>query len=75
VGVWRSPRAAVASAFSWRFWLFAAFVLFSELRPLRVPRGDADGYFTTSTMFAFALLLQLRHRPGRARAGPGVARR
>jgi diguanylate cyclase (GGDEF)-like protein len=48
---------AQPAVFSWRFAFFAVFVIFGELYPLRVPRGDAESAVTTSTTFAFALLL------------------
>jgi diguanylate cyclase (GGDEF)-like protein len=39
----------------WKFWLFAAFVILGELRPIDVPRRDAE--IATSTTFTFAILL------------------
>jgi diguanylate cyclase (GGDEF)-like protein len=39
------------------FWVFAAFLLASELWPLHIQRGDEQDAVTTSTTFVFALLL------------------
>jgi diguanylate cyclase (GGDEF)-like protein len=39
------------------FWVFAGFLLASELWPLRIQRGDEQDAVTTSTTFVFALLL------------------
>ena len=39
------------------YWLIAAFVLGGELFPITVPRGDDVEEITTSTTFAFALLI------------------
>src|SRR4051794_40684973 len=39
----------------WKFWLFAVFVVLGELRPIDVPRRDAE--IATSTTFTFAILL------------------
>jgi diguanylate cyclase (GGDEF)-like protein len=52
-----SHGTRLPAAFSWEFAFFVAFVIFGELYPLRVPRGDAESGITTSTTFAFALLL------------------
>jgi diguanylate cyclase (GGDEF)-like protein len=48
---------------NWVFWIFAIFVGFGELYPLRIPRGDAEGAITTSTTFAFAILLAFGTAP------------
>jgi diguanylate cyclase (GGDEF)-like protein len=48
---------------SWMFWIFALFVAFGELYPLTIPRGDAEGAITTSTTFAFAILLAFGTAP------------
>jgi diguanylate cyclase (GGDEF)-like protein len=48
---------------SWKFVFFAVFVIFGELYPLRVPRGDAESAITTSTTFGFALLLSFGTGP------------
>jgi diguanylate cyclase (GGDEF)-like protein len=52
-----SEGASIRHHLSWVFLIFAAFVGFGELYPLRIPRGDAEGAITTSTTFAFAILL------------------
>jgi diguanylate cyclase (GGDEF)-like protein len=57
--------ARLRAAISWKFAFFAVFVIFGELYPLRIPRGDAESAITTSTTFAFALLLSFG-------AGPAV---
>jgi diguanylate cyclase (GGDEF)-like protein len=58
-----SEGLAVGQHLSWSFWIFAAFVTFGELYPLRIPRGDAEGAITTSTTFAFAILLAFGTAP------------
>ena len=64
-GLLLGDGAQLLSGLSWRFAFFAAFVIFGELYPLRIPRGDAESAVTTSTTFAFALLLSFG-------AGPAV---
>jgi diguanylate cyclase (GGDEF)-like protein len=58
-----SEGAHIGQHLSWAFWIFAAFVAFGELYPLRIPRGDAEGAITTSTTFAFAILLAFGTAP------------
>jgi diguanylate cyclase (GGDEF)-like protein len=48
-------HTALATGGGLVFWLFTAFVVLGEVFPLQVPRRD--GEITTSTTFAFALLL------------------
>ena len=50
----RSPAAALHKP---TFWVFAAFLVASELWPLRIQRGDEQDAVTVSTTFVFALLL------------------
>jgi diguanylate cyclase (GGDEF)-like protein len=58
-----SEGADIRQHLSWVFLIFAAFVGFGELYPLRIPRGDAEGAITTSTTFAFAILLAFGTTP------------
>jgi hypothetical protein len=53
----------LSAVLSWKFAFFAVAVIFGELYPLRVPRGDAESGITTSTTFAFALLLSFGTAP------------
>jgi diguanylate cyclase (GGDEF)-like protein len=62
-GLLVADGAQLAAALSWRFAFFAVFVLFGELYPLRIPRGDAESAITTSTTFAFAVLLSFGTAP------------
>ena len=48
---WGSPFGGVA------FWLFAVFTILGEFRPIKAPLGNESLEITTSTAFAFALLL------------------
>src|SRR5258706_5497533 len=48
---WGSPFGGVA------FWLFAGFTILGEFRPIKAPVGNESLVITTSTAFAFALLL------------------
>jgi diguanylate cyclase (GGDEF)-like protein len=64
-GLLADDGARLRAAISWKFAFFAVFVIFGELYPLRIPRGDAESAITTSTTFAFALLLSFG-------AGPAV---
>jgi len=48
---WGSPFGGGA------FWLFAGFTILGEFRPIKAPLGNESLEITTSTAFAFALLL------------------
>jgi diguanylate cyclase (GGDEF)-like protein len=63
VGLSVGESHAIADAVSWQFLLFSAFVVFGELRPISVPRGDAESSVTISTLFAFVLLLSFGTAP------------
>src|SRR5919204_1813266 len=39
------------------FWIFAAFVVAGQLFPIALPRADGTRILTTSSTFAFAILL------------------
>jgi signal transduction histidine kinase len=56
--VLRSGVADVASA-PGAFWLFTVFVVIGELFPITVPRRDEVEEITTSTTFAFAVMMGL----------------
>src|SRR5258708_7494019 len=48
---WGSPFGGTA------LWLFAGFTILGEFRPIKAPLGNESLVITTSTAFAFALLL------------------
>ena len=58
-----SEEQRIRQSQSWVFWIFALFVVFGELYPITIPRGDAEGAITTSTTFAFAVLLAFGTAP------------